>query len=143
MSEPRESSAGGIVHPEWVNGRRIWMDSAMSDLIHRLHYGDPVKGWEGDERLAVYYNPPRWELWRLEHDEVYRMVCRSGEGIPFDERVIDALVQWDRRRRTVSLHDEVVDHNAAIDRERTYAARDFLENEAAPRLAAALARENR
>jgi len=104
------------------------MDTTMSDLIHKLHHGDGVKGWEGDPNLAVYWNQPeeRWELWRLEDDGHYRRVCRSGEGIPFDERVIDALIKWDGRRRRQSLHDEVVANNERIDRQRRQDMDDWL-----------------
>jgi hypothetical protein len=90
---PREqSSSVGLLHPEWVDGRRLWMDTVMRDIIHKLHHGDPVKGWEGDPNLAVYWNGEAelWELWRLEHDGEYRMVCRSTPGTPFDDRLIDA-----------------------------------------------------
>lgn len=141
MPEQRESTARGIIHPEWVEGRRIWTDSAMADTIHKLHHGDPTKGWEGDPRLAVYWNPPRFELWRLETDEEYRIVCRSNPGVPFDDRVIDSLVAWDVRRRTKNLHDSVVEHNSKIDAERARGAREFFDEEAAPRMAAALRKD--
>jgi hypothetical protein len=132
---PREETpAGGLLHPEWVAGRRLWMDGAMSGLIHKLHHGDSVRGWEGDPRLAVYWSPPCWELWRLEHDGEYRIVWRGKPGTPFDERLIDMLCAWDRRRRTVSVHDEVTAANekrdAAVKAERD----DYLAGEVAPRI---------
>lgn len=132
-----------LVHPEWVDGKRLWMDSGMRDVIHKLHHGDPVKGWEGDPALAVYWNEHAsvWELWRLEHDGEYRMTCRSKPGVPFDDRLIDALIANDRRRRTKSLHDEVVDRNARK-AEADKAARDeWVAEEVAPRLRLALRNE--
>jgi hypothetical protein len=132
-----------LTHPEWVDGRRLWMDSVMSDLIRKVRFGDPVKGWEGDERLAIYWNgdTERWELWRLEDDETYRMVARSGEGIPFDDRVIDALIAWDNRRRTTSLHDQVVRTNERVDAERHAASTEYLTEEVSPRLRHAIRKE--
>lgn len=135
--------ASQLVHPEHVGGNRLWMDGTMSDLIHRLHHGDPTKGWEGDERLCVYWNAPteRWEVWRLEDDNEYRMVCRSGPGVPFDERLIENLVAWDVRRRTKSLHDEISDHNEKVRTERRERHLEYIREEAAPRLQWALRRD--
>lgn len=132
-----------FVHPEWVNGRRLWMDTPMRDLIQRIRFGDPVKGWEGDERLGLYWNgeDERFELWRLEDDGQYRFVCRSGPGIPFDERVIGALLGWDRQRRTVTLHDEIVDHNQRVDADHERRQEEWVTEEVAPRLRHALDKE--
>jgi len=112
------------------------MDTTMSDLIHKLHHGDGVKGWEGDPNLAVYWNQPeeRWELWRLEDDGQYRFVCRSGPGVVFDDRIIDALLAWDRRRRQVSLHDEITAHNERLDADHARQRDDWAREEIAPRL---------
>ena len=136
MSNIHEPSTAGLSHPEWVNGRRLWMDTPMRDVIHAIRFGDPVKGWEGDERLSVYWNEPeqRFELWRLEDDEEYRFVCRSGPGVPFDARVIDALLGWDRQRRKVSLADEVEANNDRVDRDKDAAIEAWIDGEIAPRL---------
>jgi hypothetical protein len=138
---PRETSPVGLLHPEWVNGRRLWMDSAMSGLIDKLHHGDPVRGWAGDPRLAVYWAPPCWELWRLEHDGEYRLTWRGAPGTPFDERLIDMLVAADRYRRTRSLHDEIVERNDRRDAQAQADWDSYVAEEAAPRLAKALRRE--
>jgi len=136
-------SDGGLTHPEWVNGRRLWMDTPMRDLIHRVRFGDPVKGWEGDDRLGLYWDgqDERFELWRLEDDETYRLVCRSGAGVPFDERVIDALIGWDGRRRTVPLHDEIVANNEKVDATKERHREEWVGEEIAPRLRHALNKE--
>jgi hypothetical protein len=141
--DTHEPSLAGLAHPEWVDGRRLWMDTPMRDLIQRIRFGDPVKGWEGDDRLAVYWDgaTERFELWRLEDDETYRMVARSGPGIPFDERVIDALIGWDNRRRTVSLHDQVVRQNEQVDAERRSSSSEYMAEEVAPRLRHAIRKE--
>jgi hypothetical protein len=133
----------GLSHPEWVNGRRLWFDGPMRDLIHKLHHGDPVRGWEGDPNLAVYWDQPseRWEVHRLEDDGEYRLVCRSGAGIPFDERLIDALLAWDRRRRTMSLHDEVVAKNTKVDADCRAQHELYIAEEVAPRLRHAILKD--
>jgi hypothetical protein len=139
---PREDTpTGNLLHPEWVAGRRLWMDSTMSGLIDKLHNGDPVRGWAGDPRLAVYWAPPSWELWRLEHDGEYRLVWRGAPGTPFDERLIDMLIAADRYRRSRSLHDEIVANNEARDAEKTAYWDSYMAEEAVPRLAKALRRE--
>jgi hypothetical protein len=125
-----------FLHPEWVDGRRIWMDGPMHDLIHRIRYGDPVKGWDGDQRLALYFNgeTERFELWRLEDDEQYRLVCRSGVGIPLDERIIDALIGMDGRRRQTNLATEVREHNDALEASRAHQRDEWIHEDLAPRL---------
>lgn len=125
-----------IEHPEWVEGRRLWLDAAMKDVIHKLHHGSPEKGWEGDPRLEVYFNAieQRWELMRLEDDNEYRMVCRSQPGVPFDERLIEHLVAHDRRRFTKSLHDQIVEKNEKVDREIRRRNDDYINEEVNPRM---------
>ena len=132
MTNPEPAFA----HPEWVAGRRLWMDSPMRDLIDRIQRGDPVKGWEGDARLDVYFNgiDERFELWRREDDEQYRLVARSAPGIAFDERVIDALIGMDTRRRQKSLAQEVIDHNTAVADQREARTDEWVREEMAPRL---------
>jgi len=130
------SDQPSIVHPEWVHGRRLWMDTPMRDLIARMRFGDPVKGWEGDARLELYWNgdEERFEVWRLEDDEQYRFVCRSAPGVPFDDRIIDALIGWDGRRRQSPLHETVINHNLCLDAERDAARDEWVAEDLAPRL---------
>lgn len=93
----------GLLHPEFINGRVQWTDSGMQQLINKIHHGDGLLGWEGDERLAVYKLDtelgPVYELWRLEEDEKYRRVVATQPGDPFDDTIILWLVQNDRRRK--------------------------------------------
>jgi hypothetical protein len=138
----REETPKSLLHPEWIGGRRLWMESAMSTLVDKLHFGDPVRGWEGDPRLAVYWAPPCWEIMRLENDGEYRMVCKSKAGVPFDERLIDALVAHDRNRHGPGfVHDGI-----AASRERSEARQQAVLDERitediAPRLRHALRSE--
>ena len=105
-----------LTHPEWVNGRRLWIEGPMSDVIDKLNNGDPAKGWEGDPNLAVYYIPEseRWEILRLEETGRYELVCRSKPGVPFHDGVIDMLMTRDQKYRKLDLHQEVVEHNEAM-----------------------------
>lgn len=137
------ATAGGLLIPEQVAGRTVWMESTMADLIDKLHFGDPVKGWEGDTRLGVYWHEEakRWEVWRVEDDGVPRLVCRSGPGIPFDDRLIDALLQWDQRRRKVSLIDEINAANERVEAEHEAEHSDFVREEFGPRLHDAVLRD--
>lgn len=139
----RALTTSGLFHPEWVAGRRLWLDTAMRDLLDKVNRGDPVKGWEGDEQLAVYYNEPehRWELWRLEDDGEYRFICRSLPDAVFDDRIIDALLHWDRNRRQIALHDEIVARNEKVEAEQDAATDLAMTEDVAPRLRHAFRKE--
>ena len=133
----------GLVHPEVIEGRRVWLDGPMQDVIDKLHRGDPAKGWDGDPALEVYFEPveQRWELWRLEDDGEYRMTCRSKPGVPFDERLIEHLVAHDRRRFTTSLHDQIAAKNDAVDRDIKRRNDDYINEEVNPRMNWALKKD--
>lgn len=114
----RENTAGGIVHPEVVDGRGIWLDPEVQDILDKIQQGDPALGWEGDPRLALYRSEDgRWELWRLEHDDVMRPFCVSRPGLALDERLILRLVEHDARRGA-DPGQKVDAVNAAVQRER-------------------------
>lgn len=99
---PREETPQRLWHPEWVAGMRYWTDGSVEAVMDRVHFGDQVKGWEGDPRLALYAQDTEagrvWELLRLEHDGQYRLVARSAPNVPFDDRIVDELIARDRRR---------------------------------------------
>ena len=98
---PREQTfrPGELVHPTYVNGRQLWVSPEVEDIVHKLHYGDLILGWEGDPRLALYIDEEqRWVLERLEADGEYRPVCRSKPGLALDERLIIRLMEHDHRR---------------------------------------------
>ena len=129
-------SLGQIAHPEWVDGRRLWRDGSVEDIVRRIQQGDPTKGWEGDPRLEIYYDAPRrrWELWRLEHDNQYRRVLFSDPGAPLDASVIDFLIKHDRNRG-YDVHKEVLTVNQGVRNRRSKDYQDWLHNEMAPRIA--------
>lgn len=89
---------GELIHPTVKDGRNLWISPEVERLIHKLHYGDPTLGWEGDPRLALYRDGESWVLERLEADGQYRVVCRSRPGLSLDERLIQRLVEHDHRR---------------------------------------------
>lgn len=138
--------------PEMVGGERRWTDVGVSDIVHKLHHGDPTIGWEGDERLSLCWCEvpwldertgsiaPGWELWRLEDDGVMRRVMRTHRDL--DERVLWKLCEWDRNRRSATqLHDEIIRANERLDAERMAHHVSYINEEAAPRLAYALKKE--
>lgn len=135
MTIIREQSFAHVAHPEWIDGRRVWRDGSVEDIVRRIQNGDPTKGWEGDPRLEVYFEPAldRWELWRLEHDGQHRMVMASKPGVALDLDVIDFLVSHDRNRGfdvAKTLH--VV--NDGIRRSRSTEFQEWVREEIAPRI---------
>lgn len=113
----REETVTGLVHPETIGGHTVWSAQGTSpgDLADKLRYGDPARGWEGDERLALVLNTEldQWELWRLDMGQ-YHLVARRPTDQPLDERLIDYLVAKDTRR-TDPLK-ALYAHNARIDK---------------------------
>lgn len=136
-----------IIHPQVINGRQIWLDTGMDDLIHKIQHGDPVLGWEGDERLAVYATPNPagmvFELWRLEDDEQYRHVMHTQPGDPFDHNVIRWLVMNDKRRKPQgwSLDEEVKEHNRNLDEQHDAKRNEWVREEIGPRLLGAMRKD--
>ena len=137
----------GIIHPDVIAGRVIWRDSGMDRVIHKIQHGDPVLGWEGDDRLAVYrlrtVLGDVYELMRLEEDNEYRRVVATAPGDPFDDTIIIWLVENDRRRKPDgwSLHDEIVAHNTRIDDERDKQRSEWVHEEIGPRLLSAVKKD--
>ena len=140
-------SATGIAHPEWVNGRRLWLDPVMEDMIDRVRNGDPLLGWDGDDRLAVYATETDdgliWEIFRLEDDDKYRFVVRTEPGIPFDARIIHWLVANDKHRRDRhwDLAAEVEKQNTKVREAERAHKMEYITEEVAPRLRRALTKD--
>ncbi len=140
---PREATHANVQHPDLMpNGSTAWrIGMNLHDLADKIQNGSPVDGWEGDARLtlASYRDPKtgeqRWELWRLENDNEYRLVAwlpqdRDPSGI------IRRLVEMDARRG-FDIHEAVSRHNAQVDRERQYQS-DQVVGAASERLAHSL-----
>lgn len=104
-----------LVHPqEMPNGAVTWSPGAgLDDLSDRIRNGDPAQGWEGDVRLTLAFYLGRWELWRLERDNAYRLVCQSRPGLDNPYGIIRFLVDHDQRRG-FNLHETVMAHNRKV-----------------------------
>lgn len=92
-----------LVHPEMIDGALTWASGhGLDDLADRLKWGDATKGWSGDSRLTLARRGTGrtqiWELWRLESNNKYSMVCRSKPGLPFPHNLIETLVGHDTRK---------------------------------------------
>lgn len=114
----REETLPGLVLPEFTPwGVRWHGGDSIGRLMHRIRVGDPVKGWEGDSRLELYYHreQDRWALLRLEWDGVQRLVRLLPVGERPDERLVDWLVTHDVRRG-YDVASDVERHNDRIDR---------------------------
>jgi len=109
-----------IQHPEVVNGKTLWIAPEVKEILDRLQLGDPALGWEGDPRLALFREDGRWVLQRLEHDDVYRIVCRSKPGLKLDGSLILHLMAHDMKKKTAEqVLAEIDSHNDAIEKANT------------------------
>jgi hypothetical protein len=74
---PREIGVSGrIAHPDPLRAPDgEYLELIVDHAVFPLWDGETILGWKGDPRLALYFNKGwlRWELWRLELDNVYRM----------------------------------------------------------------------
>lgn len=86
--------------------------------LAKLQKGEPVLGWEGDPRLAVYTNRRVHVLYRLEADNEYRGVCviQGTLGVDTINALIVRLVEIDTRRGWDAL--------ASVDASEATVARD-------------------
>ena len=129
-----------LSRPELHEGELLWVNR---DVIDKITNGDPVLGWEGDDRLAVFLEDKElevWALYRLEDDNQWRHVVRTEPGIPFDERIIHWLCQHDMRRKPADfdLDALVKEHNDKVDADKQAAQDEYIAEELAPRLQRAL-----
>lgn len=121
------------------NGMSLLVDP---DFYDRLHYGDPTLGWVGDERLGVYHENGRIELWRHCEDGEMRLIVRSKPGMDrLDAGLIKFLAEHDSQsRRAYNPVDEVVE--AAVRAEQIRADKEAdRQAEANDRVAAAMHKE--
>lgn len=113
----REWSYASVSHPETLpDGRGLWVAPEVQEIQRKLREGDPLAGWPGDPRLALYRaeKDPRWYLYRLEADGEYRMVVRSKPGVTL-ETLIPWLVKHDSHRGA-HVAEMVNEHNAKLER---------------------------
>lgn len=127
----REETVTGLIHPETIAGRVVWSQSGTSpgDLADKLRYGDPTRGWEGDERMALCFSPEddRWEVWRLDHDK-YHLVAVKPADQPLDERIIDHLIARDTRRGFDPIKAVEANNDKVVAARREATAAEFAQN---------------
>ena len=132
-----------LMHPTYVAGRQLWIDPAMQAIIDKIRFGDTIRGWEGDEALAVFWNADLscFELMRAENGD-YSLVARLKSGGVFDERIIDELVARDMRRNPKrDLHAEIEASNEAARAADRKALDEMTREEVAPRLRRSMMKE--
>ena len=131
-----------VLHPEYKGSARLWQDPEVSDIVHKLHYGDPTLGWDGDPRLALYLERTpagqRWVLERLEADGKYRKVCQARPGVALDNSLVMHLVAHDLREQKEGEFLAHLDRlNEKVERAQQSAAEEKMQ-EAFERVAYAL-----
>lgn len=143
---PRELTVT-VDHPQTLaDGDMVKVGTALYPYLTLLYDGDAPNGWAGDTRLCFYLGPEgRYYLYRLEHDGVYRMVCRSapfGVGMMGQEgvqKLIRELISKDSHRG-VDVGAETIAHNVKLDSDRDKAFNELIDEEVAPRLGYAFGR---
>lgn len=137
LAPPRENTLGKVTHPDRLRVFGDVLTLIEDPLADRIAKGDPTFGWEGDERYALYVNPraQRWELWRLEADNVYRrsvVVPGFVKGVEAVAWVVRWIVDHDGRRG-FSPAEFVIQENIRTQKARD-AAMHARNEEAADRL---------
>jgi hypothetical protein len=114
------------------NGMSLYVDA---DFYDRLHNGDASVGWVGDERLAVYHEHGRIEIWRHCEDGEPRLIVRSRPGMnTLDSAVLRFLAEHDSQsRRAYDVRADMDAVNAAVQKEYERQAKEKTD-EAADRL---------
>jgi hypothetical protein len=134
----REVTLEQVDHPtafrvDPLLGTPFSLTSFAHPSLAKVVDGDPVKGWEGDNRLAWYFDAEaqRIVLMRLEWDNQYRTVLVTPPfTIPNDEmanRIVDRLVAQDVRRG-FDVKASVDANNAKVDAEKRRLSRDRNED---------------
>lgn len=131
----REATLGRVSFPDPLVRDGVGRVLIVDPVADKLAKGDPTMGWEGDERLALYINPlwALWEIWRLEHDNVMRLVMRldaSRRGPEVVALAIAKLVQTDTRRGfdvTEAIDKANRDHEAAKDKKAAEVNEEFAD----------------
>lgn len=143
---PREATLHAVQHPDPLRLDGEELPLVDDPRLAPLRDGEPLFGWDGDTRLAMYVSRKRgsWELYRLENDGVYRLVTRRRAlGTPLEGLVaslIMHLVSHDVRRG-YDVKAAVDEQNAALDRAARKAMADRVDNELAPKMRWALHRD--
>ncbi len=95
-----------ITAPEFINGRMLWLDGEVREVVQEMQAIDPA--------LALYRDGDRWLVYRHAEDGSMHLVTRSKPGASL-LGLPTALRLHDARQRNVV--DEVVRHNDVVRRE--------------------------
>lgn len=110
-----------IMHPEIIrdslgNVKQLWLEPEVQHIVDLLHNGDPLKGWEGDPRLALYLESDgtggrgsRWVLERYCEDGTYQVVCRSRPGVGLDTLIPHLVAHdtWKQKNHMMKFLDKI------------------------------------
>lgn len=105
-----------LLVPDYLNGMPTFVPYAH-DIQRKLKEGDPLIGWEGDERLYV---APRegadgYVVGRLCEDGVKRIICVSKPPHRLDQELLIQLREHDTRH--VDVLKRINDHNVRVQKE--------------------------
>lgn len=143
MTREETPRPADLLLPEFTPNGVAWVQNdSMGELRRKLREGDPVRGWEGDPRLELYFHrdQDQWSLLRCEVNGDQALVARCRPGVAPDERLLDELLARDVRRG-YDVHAAVVAHNETLEAARDQANVDAMVEEGAPRLKHALKRD--
>jgi hypothetical protein len=105
-------NTSGIWVPRDFNGMTLYEDPIIGTITHKLRFGDPGLGWDGNAGLGIYIGPyidwrtgenlgTSWQVWMFGQGEPY-MCMRATPGMHLDERVIIKLMETDTRYHNVA-----------------------------------------
>lgn len=100
-------------------------DPEIGTISHKLRFGDPSLGWDGNAGLAIFLGPywdeeaglelgTCWQVWMFGQGEPY-LAHRAKPGMHLDERLIIHIMECDTRYHNVAA--EVKAHNEKRSRE--------------------------
>jgi hypothetical protein len=126
-----------------IGGCVLYLVDDTDPTLKPIWEGDPLLGWEGDERLRVYVCPRRvtWELVRLEANGSYSSLVRFVEGAFRLPEMVGQWVIWlvthdGRRGFDMLAAQDAEEAKVEHDREQTFTEK--LTEEIQPQLRSAL-----
>lgn len=103
-----------LLVPRWLPPHRTIADD---ELVDRIKFGDPSKGWEGDPNMDLVLASDDsgawwWELWTLDAENKPSLVLTSNHYVKLGPHLIDLIVQHDTRK--VDVVGNLERHNEAV-----------------------------
>jgi len=94
MATTSELTLHVVIHPDPLPKypHKILVVHPTVDVLTK---GAPALGWEGDNRLAVYLDTmvQRFQLWRLEHDNQYRLTAQLPPNAQITPETMNSLIE--------------------------------------------------